>query len=122
MVTSLPVKGYGLSLPPGHGFENLTGVAAAGAVLHLYTTGLGSPEGHPVMPVLKLTGNINTWNKMNAHMDVNVSSVIDGTETVDEAGKRLFAEILKVASGKLVKSEVLRYDECMEILTYGPVI
>ncbi len=115
-------KGLWIIPTPGHGFENLTGVAAAGAVIHLYTTGLGSPEGHPVMPVLKLTGNINTWNKMNAHMDVNVSSIIDGTETVEKAGERLFAEILKVASGKLVKSEVLHYDECMEILTYGPVI
>ena len=115
-------KGLWIIPTPGHGFENLTGVAAAGAVLHLYTTGLGSPEGHPMMPVLKLTGNINTWNNMNPHMDFNVSGMIDGTETVEGAGKRLFAEMLKVASGKLTKSEVLHYDECMEILTYGPVI
>ena len=51
-----------------------------------------------------------------------MSSIIDGTETVEEAGKRLFEELLKVASGKLTKAEVLRYDESMNILTYGPVI
>ncbi|GAH61667.1 unnamed protein product [marine sediment metagenome] len=107
---------------PGHGFENLTGLAAAGAVVHLFTTGLGAPEGHPIMPVIKLTGNINTWNKLNTHMDFNVSSIIDGTETIEEAGRRLFEELVKVASGKLTKAEVLRYDESMEILTYGPVI
>ncbi|MCD6452779.1 MAG: UxaA family hydrolase [Dehalococcoidales bacterium] len=107
---------------PGRGFENLTGLAAAGAVVHLFTTGLGAPEGHPIMPVIKLTGNINTWNKLNTHMDFNVSGIIDGTETIKEAGKRLTAELLKVASGKLTKAEVLRYDESMNILTYGPVI
>lgn len=115
-------KGLWIIPTPGHGFENLTGLAAAGAVVHLFTTGLGAPEGHPIMPVIKLTGNINTWNKLNTHMDFNVSSIIDGTETIEEAGRRLFEELVKVASGKLTKAEVLRYDESMEILTYGPVI
>jgi len=115
-------KGLWVIPTPGRGFENLTGLAAAGATVHLFTTGLGAPEGHPIMPVIKLTGNINTWNKLNTHMDVDVSSIIDGTETIDEAGNRLFGEALKVASGKLTKAEVLRYDESMNILTYGPVI
>jgi altronate dehydratase large subunit len=115
-------KGLWVLPTPGRGFENLTGSAAAGATVHLFTTGLGAPEGHPVMPVIKLTGNINTWHKLNSHMDFNVSSIIDGSETVKEAGKRLFNEVLKVASGKLTKAEILRYDESMNILTYGPVI
>ena len=107
---------------PGRGFENLTGSAAAGATVHLFTTGLGAPEGHPLMPVIKITGNTNTWHKLNSHMDFNVSGLIEGAETVAEAGQRLFSEVLKVASGKLTKAEVLRYDESMNILTYGPVI
>jgi len=115
-------KGLWVIPTPGRGFENLTGLAAAGAVVHLFTTGLGALEGHPIMPVIKITGNINTWNKLNTHMDFNVSSIIDGTETVEEAGERLFDKILKVASGKLTKAEILRYDESMNILTYGPVI
>jgi len=115
-------KGLWIIPTPGRGFENLTGLAAAGAVVHLFTTGLGAPEGHPIMPVIKLTGNINTWNKLRTHMDFNVSSIIDGTETVQAAGKRLFGELLKVASGKLTKAEILHYDETMNILTYGPVI
>lgn len=115
-------KGLWVIPTPGRGFENLTGLAAAGATVHLFTTGLGAPEGHPIMPVIKLTGNINTWNRLNTHMDFNVSSIIDGTETIEEAGRRLFEESLKVASGKLTKAEVLRYDESMNILTYGPVI
>lgn len=115
-------KGLWVIPTPGRGFENLTGLAAAGAVVHLHTTGLGAPEGHPIMPVIKITGNINTWNKLNIHMDFNVSGMIDGVETVAEAGKGLFDEILKVASGKLTKAEVINYDKAMNILTYGPVI
>jgi altronate dehydratase large subunit len=115
-------KGLWVIPTPGHGFENLTGEAAAGAQLHLHTTGLGSPSGHPVIPVIKLTGNINTWKNLNVHMDFNVSSIIDGEETVEEAGRRLFSEVLKVASGKLAKSEILHYDTSMDILVYGPVI
>ncbi len=115
-------KGLWVIPTPGRGFENLTGLAAAGATVHLFTTGLGAPEGHPIMPVIKLTGNINTWKKLNTHMDFDVSSIIDGTETIEVAGNRLFEETLKVASGKLTKAEILRYDESMNILTYGPVI
>jgi altronate dehydratase large subunit len=107
---------------PGRGFENLTGLAASGATLHLFTTGLGAPEGHPVMPVLKITGNTNTWSKLQTHMDVDVSTILDGTETVEKAGDRLFRECLAVASGQLTKAEILRYDVGMNILTYGPVI
>jgi len=115
-------KGLWIIPTPGRGFENLTGLAAAGATVHLFTTGLGAPEGHPIMPVIKLTGNIKTWKKLNTHMDFDVSSMIDGTETIEDAGNRLFEETLKVASGKLTKAEILRYDESMNILTYGPVI
>jgi len=114
----------GCQLTEGNKKGGLTTVAekAIGATVHLFTTGLGAPEGHPVMPVIKITGNINSWHKLNSHMDFNVSGIIDGSEMVKEAGKRLFAEVLKVASGKLTKAEVLRYDESMNILTYGPVI
>jgi altronate dehydratase large subunit len=115
-------KGLWVIPTPGRGFENLTGSAAAGATVHLFTTGLGAPEGHPIMPVIKITGNTNTWHTLNSHMDFNVSSLIEGAETVGDAGQRLFSEVLKVASGKLTKAEILRYDESMNILTYGPVI
>jgi altronate dehydratase large subunit len=115
-------KGLWVIPTPGRGFENLTGSAAAGAVVHLFTTGLGAPEGHPLMPVIKITGNPNTWQKLNTHMDFDVSNTITGAETREEAGQRLMSEILKVASGKLTKSEILRYDESMNILVYGPVI
>lgn len=117
-----PSKGLWVTPTPGRGFENLTGMAASGAAVHLFTTGLGAPEGHPVMPVVKITGNNNTWQKLNSHMDVDVTTIIEGIETVEQAGERLFRECLAVASGQLTKAEILRYDVGMNILTYGPVI
>jgi len=117
-----PGKGLYVMPTPGRGYENLTGVAAAGSQLMLFTTGLGAPEGHPIMPVIKLTGNINTWENLRSHMDFNVSGIIEGTETVEQAGERLYEEMLNVASGKLTKAEILKYNEGMEILTYGPTI
>ena len=88
----------------------------------LFTTGLGAPEGHPIMPVIKLTGNSNTWGNLRSHMDFNVSGIIEGTETAEQAGEKLYDEMLSVASGKLTKAEILKYNEGMEILTYGPTI
>lgn len=115
-------KGLWVTPTPGRGFENLTGLAASGATLHLFTTGLGAPEGHPVMPVVKITGNKNTWDTLTSHMDVDVTGIIEGTESVAEAGERLLRESLAVASGQLTKAEILRYDVGTNILTYGPVI
>ena len=65
---------------PGHGFENLTGSAAGGAVVHLFTTGRGAPNGNPIMPTVKLCGNAKTMKTMTEHIDVDVSSIIEETE------------------------------------------
>jgi altronate dehydratase large subunit len=106
---------------PGHGFENLTGSAAGGAIVHLFTTGRGADTGHPIMPTVKICGNANTNKTMAEHVDVDVSSVIDETETVEHAGKRTLEYILEIANGRLTKCEILG-TESMEILIKGPVI
>jgi len=106
---------------PGHGFENLTGCAAGGAIIHLFTTGRGAPNGHPIMPVVKICGNAKTNKTMREHIDVDVSSVIDETETIEHAAQRLYEFAVSVANGKLTKSEILNFEE-MEILIKGPVM
>lgn len=106
---------------PGHGFENLTGSAAGGAVVHLFTTGRGAPNGNPVMPTVKLCGNAKTMKTMSEHIDVDVSSVIEETETIGEAGERLYRFAVDVANGRLTKCEILNF-EGMEILIKGPVM
>ena len=106
---------------PGHGFENLTGSAAGGAIVHLFTTGRGAPNGNPVMPTIKLCGNSKTLKTMSEHIDVDVSSVIEETETIEAAGERLYQFAVEVASGKMTKCEILNF-EGMEILIKGPVM
>ena len=106
---------------PGHGFENLTGSAAGGAVVHLFTTGRGAPNGNPIMPTVKLCGNAKTMKTMTEHIDVDVSSIIDETESLTAAGERLYRFAVDVANGKLTKCEILNF-EGMEILIKGPVM
>ena len=106
---------------PGHGFENLTGSAAGGAVVHLFTTGRGAPNGNPIMPTVKICGNAKTNKTMSEHIDVDVSSVIEETETIQEAGERFYKFAVEVANGKMTKCEILNF-EGMEILIKGPVM
>lgn len=92
---------------PAHDIEQLTGMVAGGAQIVLFTTGRGSPAGSPIAPVIKVTANRNTYIKMKDNMDVDVSSILQGKETVGSAGKRIFEEVISVASGKLTKAEKL---------------
>ena len=92
---------------PAHDIEQLTGMVAGGAQIVLFTTGRGSPSGSPIAPVIKITGNRNTYLKMKDNMDIDVSRILQGKETVGAAGKRIFEEMISVASGKLTKAEKL---------------
>jgi len=107
---------------PARSLELLTGQAAAGAQLNLWTTGRGTPGGNPLLPVIKITGNANTWNNQETNMDFDASGIIAGTVSVEEYGKDLFAEMVRVASGKLTKSEILKCDQLMDIEGYGHLI
>lgn len=107
---------------PGHGFENLTGGAASGAQMILFTTGRGAPNGHPCIPAVKICGNKKTNINMESHIDVDVASVMEETESVADAGKRLYEYAVQVANGTLTKAEILNYDGSMEILINGPVM
>ena len=107
---------------PGHGFENLTGAAAGGSLLHLFTTGRGAPNGHPILPAIKLCGNKKTVRNMADHIDFDCSSIIDEAETIEACGERLYEYAVEVANGKMVRAEILNFDSGMEILIHGPVM
>jgi len=107
---------------PGREPEILTGLAAAGCNVIAFTTGRGAPQGFPFVPVVKITGNRITWDKLRDHMDVDVSAVMEGKESLQEAGKRIFQEMLEVSSGKLTKAEISGYNKAMDIYMVGPVI
>lgn len=96
---------------PGLDVESVTGMVGGGAQVVVFTTGLGTPTGNPVAPVIKMTGNARTATRMADNIDIDVSGVIADTETLDAAADRLFDEVLAVASGKLCAAEVLRHRE-----------
>ena len=116
--------GAGLYLmdTPGREIDVLAGFTAAGAQVIVFTTGRGVPQGFPIAPVIKVCGNPKTCEHLKCHIDIDVSSIIEGKESILEAGKGIFEEILKVASHKRTKAEILGYDKSVDIYTTGPTI
>jgi altronate dehydratase large subunit len=96
---------------PGQDIDSITGMVAGGAQLVVFTTGRGTPTGNPIAPVIKVTGNTKTYQKMIDNIDLNAGRVIDDSVSVDHVGRELFAEILDVANGKLTKAESLGHRE-----------
>jgi altronate dehydratase large subunit len=63
------------------------------------------------VPVIKITGNPRTFQRMKENIDINAGAVITGEKSLQEVGEEIYQEILAVASGKLSKAEVLGHDE-----------
>jgi altronate dehydratase large subunit len=104
-------KGLLLMDSPGHDGEVTTGQVAAGAQLICFPTGRGTPTGFPGVPVLKITGNPGTYERMKENIDLNAGKVIWGISSMMDMGEEIYSEILAVASGKLTKAEALGHDE-----------
>ncbi|MDQ3348842.1 MAG: UxaA family hydrolase, partial [Acidobacteriota bacterium] len=108
-----PIRRKGLTVmdTPGLDVESVTGMVAGGAQVVVFTTGLGTPTGNPVAPVIKITGNARTARQMADNLDMDVSGVMSESETLDSAAQRLFDEVLAVASGKETAAERLGHRE-----------
>lgn len=98
--------GLNLLCTPGNDVESTTAEVAAGANVVLFTTGLGTPTGNPIAPVLKLSSNTKIYERMNDIIDINCGTVIDGEETIEQVGHRILEHIIKVASGEVVAKAV----------------
>ena len=101
-----PLK-KGLILVDGTGFDvpSMTGMVAAGAQIVAFTTGKGSPVGYPIAPVIKITGNPNTYEKLKEIIDVNAATITQGKQDIHQLGEQILQEVLAVAGGKQTKAE-----------------
>tara|TARA_B100000809_G_scaffold266843_1_gene332118 strand:+ start:2979 stop:4640 length:1662 start_codon:yes stop_codon:yes gene_type:complete len=107
------VTSAGLSLlcTPGNDVESTTGLAGSGCTVILFTTGLGTPTGNPITPVIKVASNTKLFTKMPDIIDFNTGTIIEGTSTIEEAGEDLLDFVIEVANGKLTKAKQLRQDD-----------
>jgi len=92
--------GLNLLCTPGNDVESTTAEVAGGANIVLFTTGLGTPTGNPVAPVVKLSTNTAIFNRMPDIIDINCGTIIEGTETIEQCAERIMEYIIDVASGK----------------------
>ena len=108
-----PIARKGLTVmdTPGLDVESVTGMVGGGAQVVVFTTGLGTPTGNPIAPVIKVTGNQRTARQMADNIDVDVSGIMDESETLESAADRLFADVLAVASGRETVAEQLGHRE-----------
>jgi altronate hydrolase len=95
----LITSGLNLLCTPGNDVESTTAEVASGANIVLFTTGLGTPTGNPIVPVVKIATNTALFNKMPDIIDINTGTIIDGLETIEEAGERILDYVIDLASG-----------------------
>jgi len=91
---------------PGNDVESTTAEVGSGANIVLFTTGLGTPTGNPIVPVVKISSNTVLYKKMHDIIDINTGTIIEGEETISQAGERILEYIIKVASGEIEVSAV----------------
>ena len=110
---SAPITRKGLTVmdTPGLDVESVTGMVGGGAQVVVFTTGLGTPTGNPIAPVIKVTGNARTARQMADNIDLDVSGIMDDSESLDSAADRMFDDVLAVASGRQTAAEMLGHRE-----------
>ncbi len=115
-------KGLWIKDAPGREPEILTGMAATGAQFLMFSTGRGAPQGFPSMPVIKICGNPNTYERMQHDMDLNAGVIVSGKKSIEQVGEEAFALMLQVLNGRMTKNEAIHYTSTMDIYCLGPVI
>jgi (2R)-sulfolactate sulfo-lyase subunit beta len=108
-----PPKGKGLWFmdTSSAAAEAVTLWAASGAAVHLFPTGQGNVIGNPIVPVIKLSANPITCQTMSEHVDLDVSAILRGEMTLDQAGDKLIEVIVRTCNGRLTAAEALGHRE-----------
>jgi altronate dehydratase large subunit len=106
---------------PGHSGESLTGICAGGAQVLIFSTSGGLTINHPLMTTIRVTGNPDSARLNLDTTDVDVSDIFDGLP-IQDAGRRLYNEVIDVASGKMTSAEILRLDDGFAVNRCGPSV
>ena len=95
----------------GYDISSVTSMAAAGCQVIVFTTGRGTPTGNAIVPVVKVTANGRTYQKMEDNMDVDLSAILRGEKTYQEMGKELVGVIQDICNGKMTKAEAFGFSD-----------
>ncbi|NHA06893.1 altronate dehydratase [Mucilaginibacter sp. HC2] len=98
--------GLNLLCTPGSDVESTTAEVGSGANIVLFTTGLGTPTGNPITPVVKLSTNTAMFERMPDIIDINCGTIIEGDETIQQAGERILNYVIQLASGEVEPKSV----------------
>jgi altronate hydrolase len=104
-------KGLWLMQGPGYDQESTPGLVGAGAQVVVFTTGRGTTIGNAIAPVVKLTSNTAIHQRMSRDLDLSAGGIIDGTESIESVGARVFEHVVRVASGERARAEDTRHRE-----------
>lgn len=117
----IQTPGFNYMNTPGHDPVSLTGLAAGGSNIIIFTTGRGSAIGFPSIPVIKVATNSRTANNMKDNMDLNAGTIADGDEDIRQVGLRIYRFMIEVASGRRTFAEQLGHREFVP-WRIGPVM
>src|SRR5579859_3942549 len=104
--------GLNLHCTPGNDVESVSAQVGAGANVVLFTTGLGTPTGNPIAPVLKISTNSSLAQRMSDIIDIDAGGIITGETSIEKMGEAILERVIQVASGDArTKAELLSQDD-----------
>jgi len=112
-------KGVVLLDGPGYDMESMTGVAAAGCQIMIFTTGRGNPIGYPIVPVLKVASTSKMYQHMEDDMDINAGAILEGLPMRD-VGDQIIQKVIKVLNGEPTKAEINQQEGIVCLYTLHP--
>lgn len=104
-------KGFVFMDSPGYDPVSVTGQIASGATIICFTTGRGSVSGFKPAPCIKLATNTDMFLRLEEDMDINCGGIVEGHESIAQAGERIFESIIQIASGEISRSESYDYGD-----------
>lgn len=116
---SVRKKGLSIMQGPGGDIESVTGIVGSGSTVVCFSTGFGAPTGNAICPVIKITSNTETFEKLADDMDFDAGRLLkQNMVDVEDLGEELLEEVISVCSGKRTKSEICKQRQ-FQIWTAG---